>query len=31
MSFILSILLVGLASGLIGFVLDPRKPARVVR
>lgn len=31
MSFILSILVVGLASGLFGFVFDPRRPARVTR
>jgi hypothetical protein len=31
MSFILSILVVGLVSALAGFVLDPRKPARVQR
>ena len=26
MSFILSILVVGLLSGLVGFIFDPRKP-----
>ena len=31
MSFILSILLVGLFSGLFGYVFDPRRPARVIR
>jgi len=31
MSFILSILIVGLASGLFGYLLDDRKTARVGR
>jgi|GEM_PF-2105379 len=31
MSFILSILIVGIASALVGFLLDPRKTARATR
>ena len=31
MSFILSILVVGLVSGLLGFVFDPRRTARATR